>query len=172
MRIRSAISFDDRFQLAGDPVRNSLIRRLDSLFLFYDPKVPNLLQEMKSEVDAMIEGSYDLRPSSLAIRLKIRNRDGIILGSFNDSAPTNDIDLLEAKIVNFIETSLPFKATLIDAEKLIINVGSADGVKLGDILATTDVKMKVVEVTRYVSRVTLEAGRSDSLVRNLQLVRE
>ena len=169
--IRSTISKDDRFKLAGDSVRNSLIRKLDSLFLFYDPNVPKLLQEMGSKIDAIIEGSYDLRPASLVIRLKIRNRDGIILGSFNDSANTADVDLLSAKILEFIESTLTFHATLIDANQLIINAGRADGVKVGDTFTTNDIKLKVVEVTRYVSRVSLESGRSDALVRNLQLTK-
>lgn len=172
-----AVRFSARWQAVEEEVRSGLRRRLpqESSFLFYDSSVPDRLTDMGvQELDAMLEGSYDLRPSSLRLRLTLRNRDGILLGSFRDDASPSDEDLLATKVLAFLDRSIPLQATLIDVKHLIVNAGTADGLKKEELLRADrsgDVILKVEETSRYVSRVSVISGRIDQLSLNMRLTR-
>lgn len=166
-----------RWQAAGEDVRSGLQRRLpgDAAFLFYDPSVPDLLTGMGvRELDGILEGSYDLRPSSLRLRLTLRNRDGIVLGSFNDDATPADVDLLATKVLAFLDRTIPLQASIIDVKNLIVNVGTADGLKKEELLradSDRDIIVKVEETSRYVSRVSVVKGRTDRIGVDLRFTR-
>lgn len=166
-----------RWQVVNDRVRSGLQRRLpnNAAFLFYDAAVPDLLTGMGvRDLDAMLEGSYDLRGSSLRLRLRVRNRDGIVLGSFSDHAATSDVDLLATRVVDFLDRTVPLRASVIDVKNLIVNVGKADGLKKEELLRSItdrDIILKVEETSRYVSRVSLLTGRADRIGKGMVVER-
>lgn len=171
--LAASLRSSSRFEPASETVREGVRRRLpgEGEFLRYETSVPSLIGGMgQAKIQAILEGSYDLRPDRLSLHLQLRDRDGIVIASLQEHAATADVDLLQAATLRFLDQFLPLRARLVEAENRVLNAGAADGVQKEELFRAVDdpdLIIKVEEVSRYVSRASLVKGRADRLARNI-----
>lgn len=170
--IEAALRSSSRFEPAPAVVREGVRRRLpgEGDFLRYDTSVPSLLGGIgQTKIGAILEGSYDLRPDRLSLRLQLRDREGVVIASMQEHAAAADVDLLQAATLKFLDQFLELRARMIESEHGLLNVGLADGVHKEELFRSVDDReliVKVEEASRYVSRTSVVKGRSDRLARD------